>query len=373
MVFHGLHGDRHGVRPVPRHSARWVAGGTHFGMHEPVADLPREVRAVMPGDRGVHHVRWRRPAGAGDAVLVGHAGGAVRVALRRPERESVRRRALRAEVMVYSVIAMLLFRQASAREALRCLMAGLRRVSPELPVRVSGKSSISRAYRRLGPQPFAALREACVRPLAAPSTAGAWYRSHRLIAIDGSSLSVADEEATCRRHFGLPGASPGQAGFPTLRLPVLMEHGTRAPLAWCGGPWSEPEMEQAKRLVPDLEPGMLMRADRYYGGFPLWSRARDRRRAGSPARRSSGSTSRRSRSGALRLPRMGGSAVIRCRRVCDGGQERCGKLPQLDRTHAVDPGELCCRTRPVAYHIDQRPVGEHGVGRDATLPRNLQA
>lgn len=156
--------------PVPRHSARRFAGGTHFGMHEPVADLPREVRAEMPGDRGVHHVRWRRPTGAGDAVLVGHVEGAVRVALRRPERESVRRRALRAEVMVYSVIAMSLFRQASAREALRCLMAGLRWVSPELPVRVPGKSSISRAHRRLGPQPFAA----CARP-----AWGLWRRPRR--------------------------------------------------------------------------------------------------------------------------------------------------------------------------------------------------
>ncbi len=55
-----------------------------------------------------------------------------------------------------------------------------------------------------------------------------------------------------------------------------MGPGTRAPLAWCGGPWSESEMEQAERLVPHLEPGMLMLADRYYGGFPLWSQAQDR-------------------------------------------------------------------------------------------------
>ena len=35
-------------------------------------------------------------------------------------------------------------------------------------------------------------------------------------------------------------------------------------------------MERAERLVPHLEPGMLMLADRYYGGFPLWSQAQDR-------------------------------------------------------------------------------------------------
>ena len=200
---------------------------------------------------------------------------AVRAALLRTERASVRQRALPADVMMYYVIALALFRQASTREVLRCLMEGLRWVSPELRVRVSGKSSISRARGRLGPQPFAALREACVRPLAAPSTAGAWYRGHRLMAIDGSSLSVPDEAAN-RRYFGLPGASRGRAGFPKLRLSVLMELGTRAPLAWCGGPWSESELEQAARLVAHLEPGMLLLADRYDGGFPLWSQAQDR-------------------------------------------------------------------------------------------------
>ena len=35
-------------------------------------------------------------------------------------------------------------------------------------------------------------------------------------------------------------------------------------------------MKQAERLVPHLEPGMLKLADRYYGGFPLWSQAQDR-------------------------------------------------------------------------------------------------
>ena len=68
MVFHGLHDGRHGERAGPAA----LPGGTRFSMHEPVADFPREVRAAMPGDRGVHHVRWRRPGGAGDAVPVRH-------------------------------------------------------------------------------------------------------------------------------------------------------------------------------------------------------------------------------------------------------------------------------------------------------------
>ena len=97
---------------------------------------------------------------------------AVRAALRSCGRESVRRRALPAEVMMYYVIVMALFRSVSAREVLRCLLDGLRWVSPQLPVRVSGKSSLSRARTRLGSAPFEALREACVAPLAEPGTRG---------------------------------------------------------------------------------------------------------------------------------------------------------------------------------------------------------
>ena len=111
--------------------------------------------------------------------------------------------------------------------------------------------------------------------LASSSTAGARYRGHRLVATDGSILSVPDEEAN-RRHLGLLDASRGQAGSPKLRLSALMEFGTRAPLTWCRGPWSELEMEQAERLVPHLEPGMGLLADRYYSHCPSWSAAQDR-------------------------------------------------------------------------------------------------
>ena len=194
---------------------------------------------------------------------------AVREALRRTGRGSVRRRSLPAEVMVYYVIAMGLFRSVSTREVLRCLMEGLRWISPELMTRDSDKSSISRARTRLGAEPFAALREACVRPLAEASTPGAWYRGLRLVGFNGSTLAVPDEEEN-RIRFELPGTLRGRAGSPKLRLTILAEIGTRAPLAWCGGPLGESEMKQAERLVPHLSSGMLVLADRYGLDFPTW-------------------------------------------------------------------------------------------------------
>ena len=197
---------------------------------------------------------------------------AVRAALRSLGRDSLRRRDLPAEVMVYYVIVMALFRTVSAREVLRCLVDGLRWISPDLPVRVSGKSSISRARTRLGAAPFSALRDSCVVPLARGDTPGAWYRGLRLVAFDGSTLNLPDE-ARNRAVFGLPASSRGSSAFPQARLTAMVEVGTHAAFAWHAGPRAQSEAEQAERLLEHLSSGMLVLADRYYCGFPLWSRA----------------------------------------------------------------------------------------------------
>ena len=198
----------------------------------------------------------------------------VREALASCGRGSRRQRALPAEAMVYFVVALGLFRSVSAREVLRCLMEGLRWVSSDAVLRVSGKSSISRARTRLGPAPFEALRAARVKPVADPATRGAWYRGRRLVAFDGSTLNVPDETEN-REAFGAPGASRGRAAFPQVRLTALVELGTRAAFAWRAGAYGESEEEQVEALLPWLSPGMLVLADRGYCGFPLWRRASD--------------------------------------------------------------------------------------------------
>ena len=197
---------------------------------------------------------------------------AVREALASCGRGSRRRRDLPAEAMMYYVVALGLFRSVSAREVLRCLLEGLRWVSSDAALRVSGKSSISRARTRLGSGPFEALGAARVGPLAEPATRGAWYGGRRLVAFDASTLNVPDEAAN-RLAFGAPGASRGRAAFPQVRLTALVEVGTRAAFAWRAGAYDESEEAQAEALLPRLSAGMLVLADRGYCGFPLWRQA----------------------------------------------------------------------------------------------------
>src|SRR6478752_10539776 len=97
-------------------------------------------------------------------------------------RQSQRQRQLPARVVVYYVMALALYAQASYGEVLRCLLEGVRwlRLAGAGPA-VAGKSAITRARARLGPTPLKELFARVARPLAAADTPGAWYRGHRLV------------------------------------------------------------------------------------------------------------------------------------------------------------------------------------------------
>ncbi len=97
---------------------------------------------------------------------------------------SERERDLPAQVMVYYAIAMALYMGSSTREVLRCMLEGLR----WLWATDAGKSGISQARSRLGEVPLRRLYEQVVQPVATRATKGAWYRTWRLVSLDGSSL-----------------------------------------------------------------------------------------------------------------------------------------------------------------------------------------
>ena len=138
---------------------------------------------------------------------------------------SERERDLPAHVMVYYAVALALYMTASTREVLRCLLEGLRGFWSAEAVRVAGKSGISQARTRLGEAPLRRLYEQVVRPIATPTTKGAWYRAWRLVSLDGSCLDVADT-AENGAAFGRPGANRGESAFPQLRFVALVENGT---------------------------------------------------------------------------------------------------------------------------------------------------
>jgi hypothetical protein len=177
-------------------------------------------------------------------------------------------------VVVYYVIALALYMQSSYREVLRCLLEGIQwLLNPAVRVKVTGKSGISQARTRLGVEPIRQLHDEVVGPIATKETRGAWYRTWRVVSLDGSTLDVADERVN-EKAFGRPKASRGRSAFPQVRFVSLVENGTHVLFGTQVGEYGAGELALAKGTLGYLKAGMLCLADRLFFGFDLWNQAR---------------------------------------------------------------------------------------------------
>lgn len=193
--------------------------------------------------------------------------------LKQTERTSVRQRDLPAHVVIYYVIALALYMQSSYQEVLRCLLEGIRwLLGPSDTFKVTGKSGISQARTRLGAEPLVRLYNEVVTPIARTQTRGAWYRTWKVVTVDGTTLDVADTEEN-EKEFGRPAASRGTSGFPQIRMVSLVENGTHvlfgSQIAGC----RTGEGRLADLAINSLREGMLCLADRYYFSYKRWSQA----------------------------------------------------------------------------------------------------
>ena len=186
-----------------------------------------------------------------------------------------RSRLLPARVVVYYVLAMCLFFGQGYEEVARLLTEGLGwvrgwRGSWQVPT----TAAITRARVKLGPEPVKALFAAVCRPMAAPTTAGAFYRGWRLVAVDGTTFDLPDTQSNVD-FFGRPGSTrgSGKGAYPQARVTAIAECGTHAVFAATTGPLSIHETVMARRLFSSLGTGMLLLADRGFLGFDLWREA----------------------------------------------------------------------------------------------------
>jgi len=196
----------------------------------------------------------------------------VHEALAATGKASQRQRDLPAHVVVYYVLALSLYMQASSREVLRCLLEGLQWLRLGAPVSIAGKSGISQARTRLGSAVMQHLHDGLVGPIATVDSKGSWYRHWRLVSLDGSTLDVADEPDN-EAAFGRPGASQGEAAFPQIRFVSLVENGTHVLFGSQMADIATGEIALGKTVLPALKPGMLCLADRYFFGYEMWKMA----------------------------------------------------------------------------------------------------
>ncbi|MGH3339033.1 MAG: IS4 family transposase, partial [Propionibacteriaceae bacterium] len=172
-----------------------------------------------------------------------------------------RLRDLPSRVGVYFVLALMLFSGLGYARVWRKLTAGL--VGLELPS--PSEKALRDLRRRLGPAPFKALFEVVAGPLGQPHTPGVCYRGMRTVAFDGcNSLKVPDTDRN-RSWLGRIRYRMGFAGYPTIRMMALVETGSRAMLgATLGSAGDRDEATLARRLLPLLQPSMLVLLDRAF-------------------------------------------------------------------------------------------------------------
>ena len=136
------------------------------------------------------------------------------------------------------------------------------------------KSAISKVRTKLGSAPLERLARQCCVPLAhIQRHPHAFFAGRRVVAIDGSTLELADERANVAA-FGYPGSRTGQTAYPHARCAVLVECATHAVLSANIGPYNTSEWQVCQPLLKCLDPSMLCLADRGFNGFAAWQAAR---------------------------------------------------------------------------------------------------
>lgn len=250
-------------------------------------------------------------------------------------RQSRRQRQLPARLVVYYVMALALYAQASYGEVLRCLLEGVRWLHlGGLDLALASKSAITKARARLGVAPLKALFDRVAHPIAQPGAPGAWYQGRRLVSLDGTTIDLPDTPSH-DTHFGRPSASRGRSAFPQLRLLALMETGTHSVFAVAFDRYEVSEVGLAPTVLKRLRAGMLCLADRAFVGFELWRTA--------------------TATGADLLWRVRANQILPCRqRLPDGSYlSRLYASPQ-HRRH--DDGGITVRV--IDYRLDGVPGAE---------------
>jgi hypothetical protein len=191
------------------------------------------------------------------------------------DRQTKRVRELPNEFVVFLVMMLSLFRDASHTEVLRCVAEGLSWLFGRESHTITGPSGISRARSRVGYEPFRDLFDLRCLPMAKPGDKGAYYGEFLLTALDGTLMNVDDSPKN--QVFGKStNQSKTPAGYPQARLVGLVELGTHAFFGVAIGGYQDSEVALAKNMIGRLTPKMLCLADRLFYSYDLLQAIRER-------------------------------------------------------------------------------------------------
>ena len=215
------------------------------------------------------------PAGLGDRPLLEALAAAipdesVEAAIDATGTRERRRRLLPTHLVVTLVVAMGLWASESMRHVLAEVVAGWREgtASDQADWHLPSTAAIVQARQRAGARLFRALFQAVARPIATAQTPSAFLGGLRLMAIDGTTLDVADTPEN-DRAFGRPTTKRGDGAFPQIRVLALIETGTPVICDAVIRPFGTGEVPTALRLLRSVGPGMLLLWDRGFHAYEM--------------------------------------------------------------------------------------------------------
>lgn len=204
---------------------------------------------------------------AAGAFAPGHLGELTRIVpfemvdevLAETGRTQQRIRDLPSRVVVYLLLAGALFPGIGWQQVWQRLTAGLE----GLPTAMPTAGALAQARKRVGTGPLHRLFDLLRGPAAGIGTVGAWWRGLLVCALDGTLVAVPDSPAN-QAEYVRHRCNNGGAGYPSLRLLVLVSCGTRTVLDAVFGPTTNGETFYAPSLVRSLREGMIVLLDRNF-------------------------------------------------------------------------------------------------------------
>lgn len=180
---------------------------------------------------------------------------------------SVRRRKMPAQLVVWLVIGMALFRDRCIQEIVSHLgLVFTGQKEPEPMVRQIAPSAIPQARYRLGAEPMKKIFIDTGRNWAREAAEQMQWRGLGLYGVDGTTLKVADTKEN-RERFGAPSSRRAQAGYPQVRLVALMSLRAHLLATAAFGPYrgkQTGELSLARQLWEEVPEDSLCMLDKLF-------------------------------------------------------------------------------------------------------------
>ena len=201
-------------------------------------------------------------------------------ALRETGTASVRRRKISAQLIVWLVIGMALFRDRSIAEVVAHLGLVLpsQKEGSKKEESQAGKmvapSAIPQGRYRVGPKPIEAIFKRTAEKWAMEAADQYRWRGLAVYGVDGTTIRIPDTDEN-REEFGLPATGRKQSGYPQVRLVALMALRSHLIAAMAFGPYAgkkNGECTLATQLWPLVPENSLIIVDRGFLDYGLFFR-----------------------------------------------------------------------------------------------------